>query len=75
MIPEDSHISLGENGDVFITYPAHLFPTLRLRPNGVVRFAILNEDAPEHLAAEAREFVARWRAIMAATQGSDGTKW
>ncbi|MBA2678653.1 MAG: hypothetical protein H0U76_09720 [Ktedonobacteraceae bacterium] len=58
-IPEGSTIQQLRNGDVLITYPGAMVPTLCVQEDHYVRRAIVREPVEEPLAEAARQYVAQ----------------
>ena len=59
MIPEGSTLQQMRNGDVLITYPGAMVPTLCVQKDQYVRRAIVREPIEEPLAQAARQYVAQ----------------
>jgi hypothetical protein len=59
-IPEGSTLDQMNNGDVLITFPGAMIPTLCVQKDQYVRRAIVREEAVEEpLAEAARQYVAQ----------------
>ena len=57
-IPEGSTLDQMNNGDVLITFPDAMIPTLCVQKDQHVRRAIVRESVEEPLAEAARQYVA-----------------
>jgi hypothetical protein len=58
-IPEGSTLDQMNNGDVLITFPGAMIPTLCVQKDQYVRRAIVREPVEAVLAEAARQYVAR----------------
>lgn len=58
-IPEGSTLDQMNNGDILITFPGAMIPTLCVQKDQYVRRAIVREPVEEPLAEAARQYVAQ----------------
>lgn len=68
MIPADSRVARLVKGDYLITYPGDRLATLRVRADGIVRTALLNEPVDHQTENEAKNFVQKAIADNRVTQ-------
>ena len=59
MIPEGSTLRRMKNGDILITWPGSMIPSLCVQKDQKVRRAIIREPVDEQVAEAARQYVAK----------------